>query len=68
MSDLTPLKGLLLTRLVFDPARIEQGLDIVRTMPSLRELGVEMRTDTNTLMAPAVFWQQYSQGTLVAKR
>ena len=64
VSDLTPLEGLTLTRLVFDPGRIEKGLDVVRKMTTLNELGLDM----NTRMRPEEFWNLYDSGGLRAKR
>jgi internalin A len=52
VRDLTPLAGLKLTRLIFDPARITNGLDGIRQMASLKELG----TTLETRMPPDQFW------------
>ena len=62
ISDLRPLAGLQLQRLVFTPERITQGLDIVRAMTSLTELG----TRFETRMPPAEFWKRMDAGTLQA--
>ena len=64
LTDLTPLKGMSLTRLVFDVARIKKGLDVVRAMSSLNQLGVDLKT----VMAPAVFWQKYDADGLGEQR
>jgi len=42
VTDLTPLYGLHLTRLVFTPDRITQGLDVVSRMVSLQEVGTTL--------------------------
>lgn len=55
VTDLTPLRNLTLTRLIFDPRRIEKGLEIVRQMPSLRELGTTFEERTS----PEAFWSQF---------
>lgn len=55
VTDLTPLAKLQLTRLLFDPAKIEKGLDVIRAMSSLTELG----TSFDGRMPPAQFWEQY---------
>lgn len=60
-TDLTPLQGLPLTRLVFDPDRIELGIDAIRTLPTLRELGTKFEGDTSDLAPPAVFWSERGQ-------
>ena len=58
VTDLTPLEGLPLTRLIFNPAKIEKGLDMVRNMPSLQEVGL----DFDSKMPPAEFWAKYDAG------
>lgn len=60
VSDLAPLRELRLTRLIFTPSKITQGLDVARNMKSLTELG----TTLETKMAPAQFWTLYDQGKL----
>ena len=64
VSDLTPLAGMQLTRLVFDPRRIKKGLDVVRNMTTLKELGL----DLNTRMRPEEFWKLYDSDKLGAQR
>jgi len=59
VNDLTPLKGLKLQRLIFTPANIKMGLDIVRGMKTLTEIG----TTLDTRMPPEKFWQQYDQAS-----
>lgn len=58
VTDLTPLEGLPLTRLVFDPSKIEKGMDVIRAMPGLRELGTKFEDGANDLRPPALFWQE----------
>lgn len=60
VSDLTPLKGLRLTRLIFTPKAISAGLEAIRNMDTLIELG----TTLDTRMPPKQFWQLYDQGGL----
>jgi Leucine-rich repeat (LRR) protein len=60
VTDLTPLKGLALDRLIFTPSRIRKGLEIVREMQSLQELG----TTFENRMPPDVFWHLYDTGGL----
>lgn len=62
--DLSPLAGLPLTRLVFTPARIEKGLEAIRSIPTMREIGNRFDDSGKTLVAPARFWAAYD--TLVA--
>ncbi len=65
VKDLTPLAGLSLTRLLFTPQNITQGIDVVRNMTSLRELDTVFRDPKR--MTPAEFWQQYDQGAFKPK-
>ncbi len=58
VHDLTPLQGLTLTRLIFTPPNITKGMDVVRAMKSLTEVG----TSLDTRMPPAQFWLLYDQG------
>jgi internalin A len=60
VTDLTPLQGLALTRLIFTPSRIRKGLEVVRDMQSLEELG----TTFENRMPPEVFWHLYDTGGL----
>ena len=55
VQDLSPIAGLPLTRLIFNPARITNGLEAVRRMTSLEELGVTLEQR----MPPAQFWEQF---------
>lgn len=61
VTDLRPLEGLHLTRLIFTPADIEQGIDVVRTMSSLRELSTQFEVPDD-LLTPAEFWAKYDAG------
>ena len=58
--DLTPLAETELTRLIFTPARITKGLEIVRNMASIREIG----TTLEKRMRPKEFWGLYDKGNL----
>ena len=55
VADLSPLEGMPLTRLVFNPAQIEKGIETVRAMASITEIGFALEQ----MMPPAVFWQHY---------
>jgi internalin A len=57
VSDLTPLKGLALERLIFNPAKINKGLDTIRQMETLTELGLTLETR----MPPVQFWAMVDQ-------
>jgi len=58
VSDLTPIAHLPLTRLLFTPGRIKEGIDAVRKMPRLKEIGDSLEGK----LQPAAFWQQYDNG------
>lgn len=58
VRDLTPVLQMPLTRLIFTPSQIEIGLDRVRTMPYLTELGVSFEGR----MPPGQFWAAYDRG------
>jgi len=60
VSDLTPLEGLKLTRLIFAPDRINTGVDTIRDMSTITELG----TTFENRMPPQAFWQLYEEGKL----
>jgi len=58
VTVLTPIRDLELTRLVFTPRDIEKGLEIVRNMKSIQEIGIKL----DSLLPPAMFWSLYDQG------
>jgi len=60
VTDLTVLSGTNLTRLIFTPGRILRGLDAVRAMGSIREIGPTLEQR----MAPERFWALYDRGQL----
>lgn len=60
ITDLTPLQGLRLSRLILTPGRIEKGWDVVRRMDTLQELDVELREPQR--WTPEEFWQRYDAG------
>ena len=62
VSDLGPLKGLALTRLVFTPNQIEKGIEQARRLRGLNEIGARFDDQSRELMAPAAFWAKYDQG------
>ena len=57
-TDLTPLRNVPLQRLIFRPGRITKGIDFIREMGTLREIGPSFET----LMPPEQFWQRFDQG------
>jgi internalin A len=62
VMDLTPLAGLPLTRLVFDPDKIQKGIDGIRGITTMAEIGTKFEEDLNTLLPPAQFWSKYDAG------
>ena len=57
VSDLTPLRHLKLERLVFTPKNIKKGLDDIRNMKSLTEIG----TTLEMIMPANEFWSRLDQ-------
>lgn len=65
VTDLTPLKGLSLQRLIFDPAKIRKGLDIVRNMGSLQHMHTYFPEGRQPqFLSPAEFWEKYDNNML----
>ncbi len=58
ITDLTPLQGLHLQRLIFTPEKIRKGIEIVRNMPSLRKIGPSF----DEVVDPATFWANWNNG------
>jgi hypothetical protein len=58
VSDLSPLAGMKLKEFVFTPKNITKGIEIVRGMKSIREIGPRY----SRLMDPEVFWKKYDAG------
>ncbi|HAW31508.1 MAG TPA: hypothetical protein DCY03_25945 [Planctomycetaceae bacterium] len=55
VTDLTPLKGMPLQRLIFTPANITKGMDVIRDNPSIQGLGASF----DTVKAAEEFWKEY---------
>ncbi|MDY0167124.1 MAG: hypothetical protein RBS80_11310 [Thermoguttaceae bacterium] len=65
ITDLTPLRSMHLTRLIFTPGRIEKGIEHARNMRTLRELGTEFSDPrVRPPMPPSEFWAKYDAGAL----
>ena len=58
VTDLSPLKDLVLTRLIFPPNNIKKGLEDIKKMASITELGVTLEQK----MWPTDFWQAFDAG------
>jgi internalin A len=58
VTDLTPIAGLKLDRLIFTPSTIDRGIDAVRNMPTLQTLGV----DFDHQQPATEFWTAYDAG------
>jgi hypothetical protein len=58
VTDLSPLEGLKLDTLIFEPKLIVKGLEIIRRMTTLKGLG----PDELHPLPPAEFWQKYDAG------
>lgn len=66
VTDLRPLKNLRLQRLIFTPAKITEGLDVIRGMESLKELDVVLSEGPR--LTPAEFWTKYDAGDFAAAK
>ncbi len=68
VTDLTPLRWLRLERLIFTPSKIQSGMDVVRNMATLREIGTAFGESdwgiADRVMPPAEFWELYDAGQL----
>ena len=58
VEDLTPLAGVNLTRLVFTPSRIKRGMNVVRSLYGLREIGTVFDDSGRDLTSPEQFWKR----------
>lgn len=68
VTDLTPLRWLRLERLVFTPSKIQSGMDVVRNMPTLREIGTAFGESdwgiADRMMPAAEFWSLFDAGQI----
>jgi Leucine Rich Repeat (LRR) protein len=66
VTDLSPLKWMKLTRLVFTPERIKTGMEYARQMGSISEIGTSFGEEgrEDRMMRPQVFWRMYDAGKL----
>jgi len=58
VGDLTPLEGMSLGKLLFTPSRIKKGMELIRSMKSLNEIGIAW----NMFWPADEFWQKYDAG------
>jgi hypothetical protein len=58
ITDLSPLQGLHLSQIILTPRTVTKGMDALRTMASLKGIGVTW----GTLYEPAEFWRRYDAG------
>ena len=66
ISDLTPLKGLSLDRMLLTPANIQSGMDVLRNMSSLHSIGTD-GVNVSNVMEPVRFWVRYDDGDFAAE-
>lgn len=64
VTDLTPLAGLNLERLIFSPWKIEKGLDEIRKMASLQQLDVSFDNQQGQALRPDEFWKRWDAGDI----
>jgi hypothetical protein len=58
ITDLTPLQGMPLEKILLTPKNITRGLDILRDMKSLKTIGIGW----NRAWPAAEFWERYDKG------
>ncbi len=67
VEDLTPLANVPLTRLVFTPALIKSGIEAVRKIPTMIEIGTRFEDGAggleSDLVPPGKFWPAYDAFT-----
>ena len=56
VTNLTPLKGLHLQRLIFTPEKITKGIEIVQNMTSIKKIGPSF----DEVIDPATFWAEWN--------
>ena len=58
VRDLSPLQGMTLESVYFTPKRISKGVEVLRTMNSLKTISI----DANTRFPADEFWRRYDAG------
>ena len=58
VTDVSPLAGAPLRKLVFSPRQVTKGLEVLRAMETLRELG----PNPQQMLPAAEFWKRYDAG------
>ena len=58
LIELTPLDGMKLTEIHFNPKNISKGIDLIRQMKSLEMIGVTLQE----VFLPDEFWKKYDAG------
>jgi hypothetical protein len=64
ITDLSPLAGMKLKKLSFTPNPELKGLEVIRQMSSLVEIG----TVADKLISSNIFWKQYDEGAFSSPR
>jgi Leucine-rich repeat (LRR) protein len=63
VTDLSPLEGMNLVELQFTPAKITNGIDLIRKMASLQTLSANNAGGVTAISYPAIeFWKRYDAG------
>ncbi len=63
VSDVSPLYNAPLTSLIFTPANITSGIEVLRAMKSMALIGPHY----DKRLPPADFWKKYDAGEFKAK-
>lgn len=61
VTDLSPLAGLELERIIFTPGKITAGMEAIRNMSSLRAIDTSFEGNDRP-MSPPEFWERYDAG------
>ena len=62
VSDLSPLASLALERLIFTPERVTDGIEAIRTMPTLEAIDTSFEGERPIAMPAAEFWKRFDAG------
>jgi tetratricopeptide (TPR) repeat protein len=58
LTDLSPLEGMKLKSVRWNPKKIRNGIEVLRSMGSIREIG----PSSGAVMQPEEFWKKYDAG------
>ena len=68
IKDLSPLAGMSLQLIIVTLKNITQGIEVLRPMNSLQQIGVNRSDDGYSPFPPFQFWKKYDAGELSGSR